>query len=226
MAGLDVDIDRRHTNRRAFMGDEPPASLVRSIVTSAAIEGAALVPIRSPEHRASVAALCERADEIQRRDPALVQELLAWTTDDARRRDGIQAMTVPYVHDWRAPETRGQLRSFDIRGSGWLPGGAEIGVRECRVLLCTADDSPAGWLRIGEALERVWLEITRAGYWASPLNQLVEVHETHADLRAALGLSTSPQILLRIGLAPDVPATPRRALDDVIDDTRVQEEQS
>jgi hypothetical protein len=226
MAALDFDIDRRHTNRRAFMGDEPPASFVGSLVMSAAIEGATLVPIVSPEHRAIVASLCRRADEIQRRDPDLVQELLAWTTEDARRTDGVQAMTVPYIYDWRSPETHGQLRSFDVRGSGWLPGGADAGVRECRVLLCTVDDSPTGWLRIGEALERIWLEVTRAGYWASPLNQLVEVHETHADLRSALGLATSPQILLRIGLAPDVPATPRRALSDVIDDTRVQEEQS
>jgi hypothetical protein len=218
MAALDYEIDRRRTNRYTFMGDEPPASLVRALVTSAAEEGSSLEPVISAEHRARLAVLCQHADAVQRTDPAYVDELLAWTTNDARRPDGVQAMTVPYIYDWRDPDTRGQLRSFDVKGNGWLPGVADAGINECRVVFCTAEDSRAGWLRVGEALERVWLEITRAGYWASPLNQAVEVHQTHDQLRDALDLVGHPQILLRIGLAPEPPATPRRPVSEVLDD--------
>ena len=218
MAVLDSDIERRHTNRRAFMGDEPPAWLVRALVASAVEEGASLVPIVSPEHRARLAVLCQQADAEQRRNPAYVDELLAWTTNDPRRVDGVQAMTVPYVDDWRDPVTRGQLRSFDVRGEGWLPGTADTGISECRLVLCSADDSRAGWLRTGEALERVWLEITRAGYWASPLNQAVEVPETHGQMRDALDLAGHPQILLRVGLGPEPAPTPRRPVREIIED--------
>ena len=70
MAVLDYEIDRRRTNRHSFMGPEPPASLVRSMIGSAAEEGASLVPIRSLDDRARIAVLCEEADAEQRSDPA------------------------------------------------------------------------------------------------------------------------------------------------------------
>ena len=135
-------------------------------------------------------------------------------------------MTIPYIYDWRDPDTRGQLRSFDVRGKGWLPGIADTGANECRVVFCSADDSRGGWLRVGEALERVWLEITRAGYWASPLNQPIEVRGVHDELRDVLDLLGQPQLLLRVGLAPEAASTPRRPQHEVIDDRTTYEEQS
>lgn len=54
------------------------------------------------------------------------------------------------------------------------------------------------------------------GYWASPLTQLIEVRATHAQLRAELHLTEHPEILLRIGRAPDVAPTKRRLVADVI----------
>ena len=43
------------------------------------------------------------------------------------------------------------------------------------------------WLRAGEALERVLLEITRHGFVASPLTQVTEVPYARAGLRRELG---------------------------------------
>ena len=227
LAALDAEIERRHTNRREFMGEPPPAALIRSIAESARAEGVVLVPITDVRQRAEVARLSTRADEEQRSNPAYVAELQAWTTTDTRRTDGVQAMTIPYVQIWRNQHAgAGQIRTFDYLRTGWLPTTTGSGVDETRVLLCTSDDSPCGWLRVGEALQRIWLELTRAGYWASPLNQVIEVRETHAALRAVLGLTTQPQILLRIGLAPDAPATPRRCAADVITDHSRPEEGS
>lgn len=223
MAELDYAIDLRRTNRRAFMSAEPPASAVRAWVASASEEGASLVPVVGAEHRARLAVLCEEADTAQRSDPLFASELRTWTTDNPRRADGVQAMTVPYVEDWRAPETQGQLRTFDVRGTGWLPGVADVGINECRLVFCSLEDSRAGWLTVGEALERVWLEITRAGYWASPLNQAIEVHDTHDRLRQELGLVGQPQLVLRVGLAPSAAPTPRRPISEVMDDRTTEE---
>jgi hypothetical protein len=72
-----------------------------------------------------------------------------------------------------------------------------------------------GWLRTGEALERVLLTLTRRGYVASPVNQPVEVRATHDELRLRLYLTWHPQVLLRAGRAARTPAAVRRPLDDV-----------
>lgn len=226
IAVLDREIERRRTNRRAFMGTEPPTSLISTLGGAARAEGVTLISIPDGQ-RADVARLSAVADATQRADPDFVAELTGWTTTDIRRSDGVQAMTVPYVQVWRDQHSgAGQIRTFDFLRMGWLPSTTSSGVDECRVLFCTSDDSPSGWLRVGEALQRVWLELTRAGYWASPLNPVVEVRETHAELCDALGLTTEPQILLRIGLAAEVPATPRRSPDDVIVDQTQPEEPS
>ena len=75
---------------------------------------------------------------------------------------------------------------------------------------------PADWLRAGEALERVLLEITRHGFVASPLTQVTEVPSARAELRRELGMTDYPHVLLRIGRAPVTPPTQRRPIVDVL----------
>lgn len=79
-------------------------------------------------------------------------------------------------------------------------------------VLCTEKDSPEQWLRAGEALERVLLEVTRKDYAAIPHTPIIEVPVTRAQLRQDLGLSGYPHVLLRIGPALAAPTAPRRAL--------------
>ena len=75
---------------------------------------------------------------------------------------------------------------------------------------------PRGWLRAGEALQRVWLEATRFDHVASLLTQVVEVTATRDQLRDRLGLLGYPVVLFRVGRAPQTPATRRRPFDAVI----------
>ena len=79
-------------------------------------------------------------------------------------------------------------------------------------------EQPAEWLRAGEALERVLLEIARHGYSASPLTQVTEVPSSRAQLRSELKLVGYPHVLLRIGRAPVAPSSRRRRLTDVLVD--------
>jgi hypothetical protein len=72
------------------------------------------------------------------------------------------------------------------------------------------------WLRAGEALERVWLELTRLGYVASLLTQVIEVARTNELLRHELGLTMHPHLLMRVGQAPDTPSSPRRPFTEVV----------
>jgi nitroreductase len=216
IGALDGAIDDRHTNRRAYADEPVPPAVVHTLVRAARKESSYLVPITSPDHRVAAADLSRLAERIQAADPAYLDELRTWTTDDPRRGDGVQASSVPYAGPLSAAADALPIRAFDVRGVGWLPASSDSDANHCLLLLAAVDDDPDSWLRTGEALQRVWLELTRLGYAASPLTQAVEVAQTHERLRAALQLDLHPQLLLRVGLAPQAVRTPRLDPDRVI----------
>lgn len=219
-AALDLAIDERRTNRRAFASDPVPGWLVTELQLAARAEDSLLFAINRPEHRAAVARLAKQADSFERSDPAYLAEVAAWTTDDPRRTDGVQAASVPYAGIFADDHDPVPLRDFDVRGTGWLPASSHSGLEQCLLLLCSHDDRPRGWMRAGEALEHLWLKLTDRGFWASPLTQIIEVRETHDRLRAELALAAEPQLLLRVGRAPETVATRRRPAHEVIIDRR------
>jgi hypothetical protein len=213
---LDAAIERRRTNRRRFYDEAVPPQVVHALAEAAKAEGAELVPITRPEHRLAAARLSKEADAVELTDPAYRAELRAWTTTDPSRGDGVLVTTVPHAD--ASAEDDLPIRVFDTSGRGWLPGETHSSMNQCLLLLGTLDDGPRAWLRAGEALERVWLELTRRSYVASPLTQVIEVARTHELLRLELQLDMHPHLLLRVGRAPDTPASSRRPLQDVLTD--------
>jgi nitroreductase len=214
LARLEPQLGRRRTNRREFLPEEVPPDVIYEMANAAAAEDAELFIIASDEQRRITAELCQQAERDQLTSPAYRAELRAWTTDDLTRDDGVPAMAVPHV----AAGSGGDIpfRDFDTRGNAWLPQVRESSRDQCLLLLGVREDSPRGWLRAGEALERIWLEATRFDHVASMLTQVVEVAETRDQLRDRLGLQMYPMVLLRVGRAPMTPATRRRPLDEVI----------
>lgn len=83
-------------------------------------------------------------------------------------------------------------------------------------LLCSTTESPLGWLRAGEGLERVLLELTRYGLRVGLSSDVAEALHVRGRLGEVLGLTDHPLVLLRIGHAPPTPATRRRRLVDVM----------
>jgi len=211
---LDPVIGLRRTNRRRFCDDPVAPELVNALIAAAGVEGAVIAPITHPDHRLATARLSQQADREQNADPAYRAEIRAWTTDDPDRRDGVPALAVPHV-DFGANDDI-PIRDFDARGTGWLPVETNSSMNQCLLLLCSIEDTPMAWLRAGEALERVLLEITRHGYSASPLTQVVEIAGTRQMLRQELGLDLYPDVLLRGGRAPVTPSSRRRRLVDVL----------
>jgi nitroreductase len=214
LAALDPVLELRQTNRRQFAEGEIAESLMGILEQAAAAEGALLFTVRDPEQRMTVATLSQRADAIENLNPAYRAELRAWTSDDPGRRDGVPSRAVPHVDG--SSEDDVPIRDFDTRGAGGLPSRTRSSIRQTMVLLCTDSDMPASWLRAGEALERVLLEITRHGLSASLLTQVTEGPSTRAELRHELKLAAHPHVLLRIGRAPITPASRRRRLVEVL----------
>jgi hypothetical protein len=215
LAALDAVVELRRTNRRRFAEDPVPDEVVDSLVAAAEAEDAVLVPIRREADRITAAVLHQRADREQNADPAYRAELRAWTTDDPNRDDGVPALAVP--HGGIAQDDV-PIRDFDTHGSGALPTETHSSVDQCLLLLGTAEDTAQSWLRAGQALERILLEVTRHGFVASPLTQAIEMPATRVELRSQLQLAMHPHVILRIGRAPTTPAPRRRRMVDTLTD--------
>lgn len=209
-------LEQRQTNRRQFADEAVPPDIVAALVAAAAAEDAVLFPVRGEDDRLALTRLSQQADEIEMLDPAYRAELRAWTSADANRTDGVPATTVRHVDGTAQDDI--PMRDFDTTGTGKLRGGTTSSRHQCLLLLGTRADDRLGWLRAGEALERVLLEITRRGFAASPLTQVVEVASTRSAMRSELRLDWWPHILLRVGRAPVAPASRRRRLVEVLNE--------
>jgi hypothetical protein len=214
LRSLDSVLELRQTNRRRFSDDPVPGEVTETIEHAAQAEDTMVMFVRSEDDRLALAMLSQKADNLQNLDPAYRAELRAWTSDDPKRRDGVPAMAVPHV-DGNA-EDEIPIRDFDTRGMGWLPTETHSSRKQCLFLLGTIGDNRGSWLRAGEALERVLLEVTRYGFVASPLTQVIEVPSARAALRHELRLTMNPHLLVRVGRAPATPASRRRRLMDVL----------
>ncbi|MDQ1745041.1 MAG: hypothetical protein QOE23_3380 [Pseudonocardiales bacterium] len=220
LAALDPVLGLRRTNRRQFADDRILPDLTTTLQAAASAEGAVLCGVEEQSHRAVVARLSQEAEATELADAAYRAELRAWVTDDQRRGDGVSVATLPRL-DRAAPGVGPAagalpLRTFADPGRAGLPGSTRSSPDQSLSLLGTERDDPLSWLRAGEALERVWLEVTRAGYAMSLFTQIIEVPRTRELLRSELGLTMHPHILLRIGRAPATPASRRRKLVEML----------
>lgn len=209
-------IDLRQTNRRRFDDDAVPGAVIDGIISAATAEGADVMVVTRPEDRLAIAMLSHKADEIENASPAYRAELRAWTSDDPTRADGVPSSVVPHVDGLAQDDL--PIRDFDTRGTGGLPTQTGSRSNQCLVLIGSSEDSRSAWLRTGEALERVLLDVASRGYTASFFTQVIEVPRTNVLLRQELRLTTHPHVLLRVGKAERTPMTRRRRLVDVLSD--------
>ncbi|MEJ7772346.1 MAG: hypothetical protein WKF51_10630, partial [Geodermatophilaceae bacterium] len=218
IGALDSVIELRHTNRRTFADEPMPDDVLDALVAAAHDEGAEAFPVLRPDHRLATIRLSRQADDLESVDLAYWAELRAWTSGDPGRHDGVLPIGVP---NGSAVASRDPLiRDFDDHGVGRHHPEGLSSSRQSLLLLGTRQDSQAAWLRAGEALEHVLLEITRRGYVASPVTQVIEVAATNALLCQELELTMHPQLLLRVGRAPATPASRRRRLVDMVEESR------
>jgi nitroreductase len=204
-------IQRRHTNRRPFSDVPVPDEIMADLTRAATAEGADLV-VTEGALRDGVLSLTRTADKRLRRDVGYQIELGRWTNPGGMgRRDGVPRQAFgPRAKDGALP-----LRDLAL-GIGAPAASVEFESEPTIVLLLSVGDEPADWLRVGAALERVWLTATVRGLAATPLTQVTEV----PPLRALLADSATDRVVqsvLRIGYPTvNAAATPRRGLDEVI----------
>ena len=209
IAALDAVIEQRHTHRGQFGSDLMPAGLADALVAAAEAESTGLFAISTQQHQVATRALIRQASK-QNADPCHRAELRAWTTEDSTRLDG-----VPAPRGSSGPPDNG---FDDAHGIGWLPAESGSAVDQCLLLLTTEDDSRLGWLRAGEALERIWLVATQHGYALKLHSQAMELPGIRSRLQADLGLTSHPLVLLRIGRGVRTTPARRRPVAELWDE--------
>jgi hypothetical protein len=217
IAALVPAITRRVTDRHAFPMESVAPAMQAAWRGSAGDEGVALSFVDAEQTRMEIAELIAEVDRAQFQDASFRRELAAWI-HPSRSSDGMPAYSqgVHALLDFATPIVSLAIRTFDVGGG--VAASHQRLAQGSPLLACfatTMDDAPA-WLATGQALQRMLLVATDAGYAASYLNQPIEVPQFRSRLRQLTGCETYPQILLRIGRGGAQPHSPRRPLNEVL----------
>ncbi|WP_277183267.1 nitroreductase family protein [Caballeronia sp. BR00000012568055] len=210
-------MTRRVTNRSAFAPTPVPEDIQDALVQAALAEGVDAVSIGRTDIRDRVAELVTQADHLQLRDVRFRRELASWIYTGTHG-DGMPAYagSVGGLLDFTVPIMAAAIRTFAMDDG--IAASHQRLLDHSPMLLCigTGEDSPFAWLACGQALERVLLTATKFELSASFLNQPIEVEQLRSVLRREIAMEALPQVLLRIGRAPSVMHTPRRAMQEVV----------
>jgi hypothetical protein len=208
------EIWRRHTSRLPFTDEPVPDAVREALRSAAAYQGAQLI-FPDPWHTAEAVDLVEDAEYLERTDPRVRNETSAWTrcTEGGTPLDGIPDRAFgPRKWDGRAP-----VRDFAGGRAVAGRGSATFEENPQLALLGTTDDSPADWLRAGQALERVLLEATHHGLATSLTSHPLEWPELRWAVRDPLSVTGQVHMVLRLGFGATAPGTPRRPVEEILD---------
>ena len=200
-------IAARHTNRKPFSNRPVPPRVMAELVAAARLEGAVL---HLPDHEETrrLLHLVADAERDLLAEPGYRSELARWVGGQ-RDRDGIPDSALGP----RDPGRATPVRDFGTASADydWFEETPQLAV------LATATATPLGWLRAGQALQRVLLTATVHGIASCPLTQPLETADAWL-VRDPRSASDSPQMILRLGYGLPVPATPRRPVAEVLDE--------
>jgi nitroreductase len=203
-------IEQRRTYRRRFTARRVEPDTIARLSEAAATENVWLRPLAEEPAQLEIAGLVAEGDDMQWANPSWRRELAMWMHP---RREG-DGLTVP---DLVGPLAQFVVRTFDMGGG---VGARDRQLAEASPLLAviaTRGDTEQDWLQAGQGLQRVLLTACRHGLQASYLNQPIELTLLRSRLQRLVG-EGSPQILMRLGHpADDVPASPRRPIEDTVE---------
>ncbi|WP_081898820.1 Acg family FMN-binding oxidoreductase [Herbidospora cretacea] len=214
ICALRDEIPRRRTHRGGFSGRPVPGDLVDRLVGLAAMENVRLRPLRSERAVRILAALTTAAQESQARDPGFEREMIRWgLRPGSPRRDGVPADAYPRRD--AQPDLEFAPRDYS-RGQGWGDDDGRPSETGVVVLLTTAGDQPADWVRAGQALESVLLYASSLGVRAAFHTQTLEYPLLREFIRRQLCDGEQPQVILRLGYPIGTSPAVRRPLVEVL----------
>ena len=219
-------ISKRCTNRLNFKDERLPQSLMKDLEFACCSEGEWLqictqrIPIAK---RDAVVSLITEGDLLQMADPLFRRELAQWIHPATNpSHDGIPsyAQGLNKRLDGLTPLISYAIRSFNF-GKSQAARDRRLAIQApVLMLISSMSDRPADWLSTGEALAHLLLRARVEDIWASFFNQPIQVPQLRSRLQTLFPETGYPQILLRLGYAREVKPTPRRSVDEVLNEVR------
>jgi hypothetical protein len=216
LASLFHWIPRRHTDRNPFLVSRIPETLLRRIRGMTLGGQTSLHLSTDGRVNQEVGDLVAAAERMLLADPAFRNDLAEWIRPNwTQKADGITGAALG-LHGIAAAMGAWSTRSLDT-GNRKAAIDKNLCVDAPGLVVLYGEDTVPHWLECGELLQKLLLTLTGEDLHHSYFNMPVQVADLRLRLRAALGLSSWPQILLRIGFSLAEPAiTPRRPLSEVV----------
>ncbi|MDQ0958131.1 hypothetical protein QFZ66_002009 [Streptomyces sp. B4I13] len=213
-ADLYTAIGRRHSSRFPFTGQQLPPHVRAELTEAAHMEGARLT-FPTADGTTRLLRLTAEAEHRNRDNPERRDESRRWI-----HRDGDEPADIGLPPTALGPQDareRLPMRDFTAQRHPERLLAQPFEPEPVVVLLSTEHDRRADWLRAGQALEHVLLVATTHGVRTSLLHQPLEWPDLRETLNRMSGRSGHAQVLIRLGYGPEGTATPRRAVDKVLD---------
>jgi len=194
-------IEVRHTDRRPLLDAPVPADAIDAMRIAANSYGIGW-HVLGRDAMLELAAVTSRAQRDQIADDATRAELDAWTGGQGRTGAGVPDTAIPA----ESPQTTVPARDFGHVGT--LSVSDAHDQQAVYAILYAPTDSPAYWLRGGEALSAIWLTAIEHNVALLPLSAAVEELSTRQVLRRLISDVGYPLIAVRLGIADPNSATP------------------
>lgn len=216
--GLAAAIPHRASTRAEYDGRPAPAAALRQLEQAGGAAARTTIITDRPRLEQATEFIV-RGNAAQVASPAFRRELADWVRFDEaealRRGDGLFAAA---SGNPTMPRPLGRL-AFELAFTE--KGETDRIVRQMRssaglVVFSAEKNDPAGWVDAGRAYTRFALLATRLGLKTAFLNQPVEDPATRGPFAAWLASPRRPDLVVRFGVGPDLPRSPRRPLQAVL----------
>lgn len=214
-------IPVRQSTRSPYDGRAVSSGHLDRLSVSATVEGVDVVLLTERPSIDHVRDLVIAGNDVQMADPAFIRELKDWLrfspTAAMEKGDGLYAPASgnPPLPEWLGPiafDLAFKPKSEADKYARHMDSSAGVAVFSAR------DEGPAGWIAVGRACQRFCLTATALGVKTAFVNQPVEVPGLRNEMAALAGLgSRRTDLVLRFGHAPEMPYSPRRAVEAVIE---------
>ena len=186
------------------------------VLRSAVNDDLATLVVLADDARGELAEASRLTESLRRYDEFYHREMQWWTAS-FRQGEGMpdSALVSPSERDRVGVNRAFPTSGHSERRSSPTQDQAKI------VVLLTREDTERDAFECGQALSAVLLEATLAGLATCPLTHITETESSREVLRDLIGTTAMPQVLVRIGAAPQgettPPATPRRPVADILE---------
>ncbi|MFD6397438.1 Acg family FMN-binding oxidoreductase [Nocardia sp. NPDC060249] len=205
-------IDRRYTDRLPM--NEPLGwGSVRLALDDLVSAHEVTLDVLDEGARARLSLASEQSDALRRYDMGYQAELRWWAGHPGTP-EGIPPSAL--ISESELARV-GVARTYPTPGPSARRGDLDDHAR--LVVLTATGDTPATWLRTGEALSAALLECTASGMSTCALTHITETTAGRRLLSSLIGHPGIPQVVVRVGTAPDnqqFPPTPRRPLTEIL----------